>query len=110
MAPVGTSVAAGAHLGAPLAFGVTPPVLFDERIRPMTPFEPGWSLHPTVIIGTALLGALYFWGIGPWRRRHGHPPAPAWRIALFKSIPISFFVGLLTAGVTILVMWIGSLL
>ena len=85
MAPVGTSVAAGAHLGAPLAFGVTPPVLFDERIRPMTPFEPGWSLHPTVIIGTALLGALYFWGIGPWRRRHGHPPAPAWRIALFVA-------------------------
>ena len=51
----------------------------------MTPFEPGWSLHPTVIIGTALLAALYFWGIGPWRRRHGHPAAPTWRIVLFLA-------------------------
>jgi putative membrane protein len=75
--------AVGAHSGAPLSFAL--PVLLDVRSRPMTPFEPAWSLHPTVIVGTAALAALYFWGIGPWRRRHGHPPAPAWRIACFTA-------------------------
>jgi putative membrane protein len=48
------------------------------------PFAPAWSLHPTVIIGVVLLAALYFWGIGPARRRHGlGPPAPAWRVLCF---------------------------
>jgi putative membrane protein len=73
----------GAHSGAPLSFGTA--LLLDVRPRPMTPFEPDWALHPTVIVGTALLGALYFWGIGPWRRRHGHPPAPVWRVACFVA-------------------------
>ena len=76
---------AGAHFGAPLAFAGGLPLLLDVRVRPMTPFAPDWSLHPTVIVGTAMLGALYFWGIGPWRRRHGHPPAPLWRIVLFVT-------------------------
>ncbi len=79
----GLLVAGGAHSGAPLSFAL--PLLLDVRARPMTPFEPSWALHPTVIIGTALLGGLYLWGIGPWRRKHGFPPAPAWRIACFAA-------------------------
>ena len=56
--------------------------LGDERPRPPGPYECGWSLHPSVLIGTGLLGALYFWGIGPLRRRHDlGPPAERWRVA-----------------------------
>jgi len=59
-------------------------LLLDERARPMGPYEWGWSLHPSVLIGTGLLGALYFWGIGPLRRRLGlGPPPPAWQVASF---------------------------
>ncbi len=76
-------LAFGAHSGAPLSFGTT--LLLDVRPRPMTPFAPEWALHPTVIVGVALLAGLYAWGIGPWRRRKGHPPAPAWRIACFAA-------------------------
>jgi len=59
-------------------------LLLDERTRPTGPYEWGWSLHPSVLIGTGLLGALYFWGIGPLRRRLGlGPPPPVWRVASF---------------------------
>lgn len=58
--------------------------LLDERTRPTGPYALAWSLHPSVLIGTGLLGALYFWGIGPLRRRLGlGPPATAWQIASF---------------------------
>ncbi|HEY7479750.1 MAG TPA: cytochrome c oxidase assembly protein [Gemmatimonadales bacterium] len=61
-------------------------LLLDERTRPTGPYEWAWSLHPSVLLGTGLLGALYFWGIGPLRRRLdlGPPPAP-WRIASFTT-------------------------
>ena len=50
----------------------------------MEPYEWAWSLHPSVFIGTGLLGALYFWGIGPLRRRLGlGPPAARWQVASF---------------------------
>jgi putative membrane protein len=59
-------------------------LLLDERVRPTGPYEWGWSLHPSVLIGTGLLGALYFWGIGPLRRRLDlGPPPPAWQVASF---------------------------
>ena len=48
-----------------------------------------WSLHPSVLIGTGLLGALYFWGIGPLRRRHdlGPPAEPlAGRLVLRRPL------------------------
>lgn len=70
-------------MGLPLA------PLLSVRPRPTSPYELSWSLHPTVLIGTALLGALYFWGIGPARRRYGlGPPPPVWQ-------PLSFSAGLL---------------
>jgi len=61
-------------------------LLLDERARPTGPYEWGWSLHPSVLIGTGLLGALYFWGIGPLRRRLGLGPPPAtWQVASFSG-------------------------
>ena len=59
--------------------------MLDERLRPTAPFDWSWSLHPSVIIGTGLLGALYFYGIGPYRRRHGHPPASPWQVLSFSG-------------------------
>ena len=56
-----------------------------RAVRPTAPFEWSWSLHPSVIIGTGLLGALYFYGIGPYRRRHGHPPASPWQVLSFSG-------------------------
>lgn len=53
------------------------------------PFAPDLSLHPSVLIGVTLFGALYFYGIGPLRRRHSlGPPAEPWR-------PLCFVLGLL---------------
>jgi putative membrane protein len=58
----------------------------DPRLRPTLPYEWSWSLHPSVIIGTGLLGALYFYGIGPLRRRHGWGPPPSpWQILSFGT-------------------------
>jgi putative membrane protein len=59
-------------------------VIVDERPRPTGLFDPSWSLHPSVLIGTGLLGALYFYGIGPLRRRYGWgPPASPAQILSF---------------------------
>jgi putative membrane protein len=56
----------------------------DERSRPTLPYDWSWSLHPSVLLGTGLLGALYFYGIGPLRRRLGlGPPASRWQILCF---------------------------
>ena len=57
----------------------------DERLRPTLPYEWSWSLHPSVLIGTGLLGALYIYGIGPLRRRRGWPPASRWQILSFSA-------------------------
>ena len=60
-------------------------LLGDERPRPLVPYEFGWSLHPSVLIGTGILGALYFLG-----DRTAPPSLPAgprrperWRVACF---------------------------
>lgn len=69
--------------------------LLDERVRPAGPFELSWSLHPSVLAGTALLAALYFWGIGPARRRHElGPPASGWRVLAFVASCIVLLVSL----------------
>jgi putative membrane protein len=59
--------------------------LLDQRPRPTIPYELSWGLHPSVLLGTGLLGALYFYGIGPGRRRRGLPPAPRWKVASFVA-------------------------
>jgi putative membrane protein len=68
--------------------------LLDERTRPAGPFEPAWSLHPSVLLGTGILGALYVYGIGPWRRARGLPPAPAWKVACFAIACLILLVSL----------------
>ena len=61
-------------------------LLADERARPLVPYEWSWSLHPSVLIGTGLLGALYVWGIGPLRRRrHRRTQVPAARRLAFAA-------------------------
>ncbi len=56
----------------------------DDRSRPTVPYDWAWSLHPSVLFGTGLLGALYFYGIGPLRDRLGlGPPASPWQILSF---------------------------
>lgn len=66
-----------------------------QRLRPTLPFEWSWSLHPSVLLGTGLLGALYFYGIGPLRRRYNlGPPASAWRILSFCTALVVLLVSL----------------
>jgi putative membrane protein len=70
-------------------------LLLDERARPTGPFEWSWSLHPSVLIGTGILGALYVWGIGPWRRRRGlGPPVPLLRRLSFFAALVVLLVSL----------------
>jgi putative membrane protein len=67
----------------------------DERPRPTLPYEWSWSLHPSVLLGTGLLGALYFYGIGPLRRRLGLGPPPApWQVASFCAALLVLLVSL----------------
>jgi putative membrane protein len=67
----------------------------EQPGRPTTPYEWGWSLHPSVLLGTGILGALYFYGIGPYRRRHAlGPPASAWQIASFCSALVVLLLSL----------------
>ena len=68
--------------------------LLDERARPTGPYELAWSLHPSVLVGTGLLGALYVYGIGPWRRARALPPAPAWRVGCFFGALVLLLVAL----------------
>jgi putative membrane protein len=69
--------------------------LLDQRPRPMVPYEWSWGLHPSVLLGTGLLGALYFYGIGPLRRRRNlGPPAARWQIASFVAGLIVLLVSL----------------
>jgi len=49
---------------------------------------PEWDFHPSVVIGVVLLGAVYFYCIGPLRRRKDlGPPVQPWR-------PFCFVLGL----------------
>jgi putative membrane protein len=67
----------------------------DERSRPTLPYEWAWSLHPSVLLGTGILGALYFYGIGPLRRRRGWgPPPPPWQILSFCTALVVLLVAL----------------
>jgi len=68
--------------------------LLDERARPTGPYQLAWSLHPSVLVGTGLLGALYVYGIGPWRRARGLPPAPPWKVTCFFSALVLLLIAL----------------
>ena len=69
--------------------------LFDARPRPTVPWEAAWSLHPSILVGTALLGALYFWGIGPARRRYAlGPPARRSEVFAFSAGIVVMLVSL----------------
>src|SRR5262245_13877127 len=53
------------------------------------PYAPAWSLHASVLLGTGVLAGLYYYAIGPLRRRRGPGlPLAAWQ-------PVSFCGGLL---------------
>jgi putative membrane protein len=60
-------------------------LLLDERARPTGPFAPAWSLHPSVLVGTALFAGLYLYGITAWRRRH----APEERVSPWRVLSFS---------------------
>jgi putative membrane protein len=67
----------------------------DDRPRPTAPYDWGWSLHPSVLIGTGILGALYFYGIGPLRRRYNlGPPASPWQILSFCAALVVLLLSL----------------
>src|SRR5690242_16078879 len=67
----------------------------DPRPRPTTPYDWSWSFHPSVLIGTGLLGALYFYGIGPLRRKYGWgPPASPAQIVSFSAALLILFLAL----------------
>ena len=54
-------------------------LLLDARARPTGEWIPALSPHLSTLVGTAALGALYFWGITAARRRWalGPPATPA---------------------------------
>jgi putative membrane protein len=67
----------------------------DDRPRPTAPYDWSWSLHSSVLIGTGILGALYFYGIGPLRRRYNlGPPASPWQILSFSAALVVLLVSL----------------
>jgi putative membrane protein len=69
--------------------------MLDDRPRPTLPYDWAWSIHPSVLIGTGLLGALYFWAVGPWRRRLGLGPPPShWQVASFCAALIVLLLSL----------------
>lgn len=70
-------------------------LLIDARPRPTGPFEAALSPHLSMILGTAILGALYFWGITAARRRWSlGPPAPPLKVAAFVASLLVLLVAL----------------
>jgi putative membrane protein len=59
------------------------------------PFTWAWSIHPSVVLGTGFLGALYVYGLGPWRRRHAPAERPEpMRVAAFAASLVLLLVSL----------------
>jgi cytochrome c oxidase assembly factor CtaG len=72
-----------------------PGVLLDARARPDGAWLPALSPHLSMLLGTAILGALYFWGIGPARRRWNlGPPARQVQVASFVTALVVLVVSL----------------
>jgi putative membrane protein len=72
------------------------PLPLDPRVRPTGPFVPDWGLHPSVVVGTAILGALYVWGITAARRRWhlSDRPPEAWRLLCFAAALVTLLLSL----------------
>jgi len=63
-----------------------PAILADARPRPEGAWLPALSPHLSTLLGTAILGALYFWGITSARRRWSlGPPARPAQVASFVA-------------------------
>ncbi len=63
-----------------------PGLLLHARAPATVPWTPALSLHWSTLLGTAVFGALYVWGITVARRRWNlGPPAGRWRVAAFSA-------------------------
>lgn len=63
-----------------------PGLLLHARAPATVPWTPALSLHWSTVLGTAVFGALYVWGITAARRRWNlGPPAGRLRIAAFAT-------------------------
>jgi putative membrane protein len=63
-----------------------PGLLLHARAPATVPWSPALSLHWSTVLGTAVFGALYVWGITTARRRWNlGPPAGRLRIAAFVA-------------------------
>jgi putative membrane protein len=63
-----------------------PGLLLHARAPATVPWSPALSLHWSTLLGTAIFGALYVWGITTARRRWNlGPPAGRLRIAAFVA-------------------------
>jgi len=61
-------------------------LLLDARPRPTGEWIPALSPHLSTLVGTVILGALYFWGITVARRRYNlGPPARPLQVASFVA-------------------------
>ena len=70
-------------------------LLLDARPRPTGPFEAALSPHLSMSLGTAVVGALYVWGITVARRRWNlGPPAEPLRIVAFVAALLVLLVSL----------------
>lgn len=70
-------------------------LLLDARPRPTDPWLPALSPHLSTLLGTAILGALYFWGISAARRRWNlGPPARPAQVASFIAALLVLVVSL----------------
>lgn len=70
-------------------------LLLDARPRPTVEWVPALSLHASMLVGTAILGALYFWGITAARRRWSlGPPATPLQMASFTAALLVLLVSL----------------
>jgi putative membrane protein len=65
---------------------LVPGLLLHARAPATVPWTPALSLHWSTLLGTAIFGALYVWGITRARRRWNlGPPVNGWRIAAFVA-------------------------
>jgi putative membrane protein len=60
----------------------------------MPPFTPEWSIHPSVLAGVFALAAVYWYVLGPYRRRRDAPALSPWRVVSFAGALLVLLVSL----------------